>query len=96
MPLNEDIAEDLESEPSSASPASTTPAAARRLRGHQPKIAEAVAALRAQGRLRGPNTRPTVRDKLILDWLDANGYHNDLPSPRAIGRYFEDTPAPPR
>jgi hypothetical protein len=70
----------------SASPAPETPARPRR--GHAPKLAEAVAALRADRKL-PPNLRPSHRDKRIQDWLTAAGYGNDLPDRTAIRRYFQ-------
>jgi hypothetical protein len=71
-------------------PLLTPPALPPRLgRGHQPKIGEAVAALRAE-KLLPPHLRPVQRNRLIIEWLIAAGYGNDLPSPRAIARWFED------
>jgi hypothetical protein len=57
-------------------------------RGHQAKISLAVAALRAQGLL-PPYLRPVQRDRLIVEWLIAAGYGDDLPSRRAIKRWIE-------
>jgi|KBSSwiStaDraftv2_1062776.scaffolds.fasta_scaffold2587407_2 hypothetical protein len=86
MPVIEDIAQDLESEAGSTSPG--PPATARPQRGHAAKIGLAVAALRADGLL-PLHLRPVQRDRLILEWLIAEGYGDDLPSRRAIKRYFE-------
>jgi hypothetical protein len=58
------------------------------LRGHGPKIEEAVAALEAEGQL-PPNLRPGRRDQRILAWLAQHGYAADLPSRAALGRYFD-------
>jgi hypothetical protein len=57
-------------------------------RGHGPKVAEAVQALRAAGKL-PTNLRPVVRDGRIAKWLQEHGYAEDMPSRRAIGRYFK-------
>jgi hypothetical protein len=88
MTLDSDIVGDTEPEAESASPASDVPARTHRPRGHYAKIAEAVAELQAEGT---PLTtmRPTYRNKLILDRIEAKGHGGDLPSPRAIGRAFE-------
>ncbi|HEY7550635.1 MAG TPA: hypothetical protein VH913_14105 [Hyphomicrobiaceae bacterium] len=64
-------------------------AAVRRSRGHAAKIGEAVHALEVAGRL-PRHLRPVVRNDRILEWLEENGYEGDLPSPRAIGRWWAD------
>jgi hypothetical protein len=56
-------------------------------RGHAEKIERAVKALWADGRP-PPGLRPGHRDKAIIDWCKAD-YGDDLPSPRAIGRWLE-------
>src|SRR5262245_33542325 len=99
MTSTEDIASDQEPEAADCCPPASVPSAsARPLRGHQAKIAEAVAALRAEGKL-PPQLRPGHRDRLVTNWLIAAGYGelaegvdkhlDDLPSPRALRRYFE-------
>jgi hypothetical protein len=57
-------------------------------RGHSPKIAQAVEALRHEGNL-PCHLRPVERDRRIVEWLAAQGYAADLPSRSAIARYFE-------
>ena len=57
-------------------------------RGHHPKIAQAVEALRREGNL-PPHLRVVERNKRIVDWLKANGYAADLPSRSAIARQFK-------
>ena len=52
-------------------------------RGHQPKIAQAVEALRREGNL-PRHLRVVERNKRIVDWLKANGYAADLRSRSAI------------
>jgi len=56
-------------------------------RGHHPKVAQAVEALRDEGNL-PRHLRPVERDRRIVEWLAAHGYAADLPSRSAIGRYF--------
>ena len=57
-------------------------------RGHGPKIAEAVRALQAAGKL-PPNLRPIELEKRIHICLRAAGYADaELPSRRAIGRHL--------
>ena len=58
-------------------------------RGHGPKIREAVEALEACGVL-PRHLRPVLRNRRILDWLDANGYGPDLPSRSALTRHFDN------
>jgi hypothetical protein len=74
-------------EAASPSPTPEPQAPARPLRGHAAKIERAARALWANG-VPPPGLRPVHRDKLIMDWLDANGYGEDRPSPRAIARWF--------
>ena len=57
-------------------------------RGHHPKIARAVEALRREGNL-PMHLRAVARNKRIVEWLKANGYAADLPSRSAIARHFE-------
>jgi hypothetical protein len=57
-------------------------------RGHGPKIRKAVEALEASGEL-PRHLRPVLRNRRILDWLDANGYGADLPSRSALTRHFD-------
>lgn len=59
----------------------------RQRRGHGPKIEEAVRALRREQRL-PENLRTVERDRRILQWLEAHGYGEDLPSRTAIARHF--------
>jgi hypothetical protein len=62
------------------------------MRGHHPKIAQAVEALRREARL-PCHLRPVERDRRILGWLKANGYAADLSSRSAIARHFEPADA---
>jgi len=62
------------------------------LRGHHPKIAQAVEAPRRDGNL-PRHLRPVERDWRIVEWLATHGYEADLPSRSAIGRYFSATDA---
>lgn len=57
-------------------------------RGHGPKIAEAVQALRAAGELPA-NLRPVERDRRIINYLTTRGYAADKPSRFAIARHFK-------
>ena len=59
-------------------------------RGHGPKIREAAEALEACGEL-PRHLRPVLRNKRILNWLEANGYGADLPSRSALARHFNDS-----
>jgi hypothetical protein len=93
MTPTQDIAKGSE-EAAATPPAPEPPAPARPRRGHQghqPKLAEVVPELRAEGAFL-PNMRPGYRNKLVLDRLIAKGHRGDLPSPRAIQRYFENEP----
>jgi hypothetical protein len=60
---------------------------ARVRRGHHPKIAQAVEALRREGNL-PRHLRPVERDRRVVEWLKANGYATDLPKRSALARYF--------
>jgi hypothetical protein len=62
---------------------------ARPRRGHGPKLGLAVRALEAQGVPVG-SLRPVARDRIIEDWLKANGYAADMPSRSAIGRFMRE------
>src|SRR5262245_33151273 len=66
-------------------PRTTTVAPVRR--GHHPKIAQAVEALRRDGNL-PRHLRPVERDRRVVEWLKANGYATDLPKRSALARYF--------
>jgi hypothetical protein len=88
MNPTEDIAGNLEPEAANAGPVPVPSVTARPQRGHAAKIGLAVQALRAQGLL-PPHLRPVQRDRIIIEWLIANGYRDDLPSRRAIKRWFE-------
>ena len=57
-------------------------------RGHHPKIALAVEALRREGNL-PRHLRVVERNKRVVDWLNANGYAADLPSRSAIASHFK-------
>jgi hypothetical protein len=91
MTPSEDIADDLEPEPASASSAPEPRARARPLRGHHPKIDEAVAELRAEGLL-VPNMRPCHRDKLVMNRLDEKGHRGDPVSRKSLYSYFKKEP----
>ena len=64
-----------------------SPVRAAPRRGHRPKIAQAVEALRYEDNL-PCHLRPMERDRRIVEWLAAHGYEADLPSRSAMGRYF--------
>ena len=68
-------------------------APALRRRGHGPKIAAAVRALHAEGRL-PTDLRPVERVRRITGRLQTMGYQGaELPSRHAISRYFSGAPA---
>jgi hypothetical protein len=54
-------------------------------RGHFPKIAEAVTALKLSGRW-PPNLRAGERHRRVLEYLRGVGYDRDLPSRSALTR----------
>lgn len=73
-----------------AAAAIAEPAAeARPLRGHGPKLMLALRALEAQG-CPVLYIRPTARNRMFENWLRANGFANDMPSPSANGRFCRD------